>query len=39
MTNVLRYADATAATAAIQNGFTDGLDDVYARLDALDIPG
>ena len=39
MTNVLRYADAAARAAAIENGFTDGLDDVYGRLDALDIPG
>ena len=39
MTNVLRYADAAARAAAIRNGFTDGLDDVYGRLDALDIPG
>jgi uncharacterized protein YndB with AHSA1/START domain len=39
MTNVLRYADAEARAAAIRNGFTDGLEDVYARFDALDIPG
>jgi uncharacterized protein YndB with AHSA1/START domain len=35
MTMVMRYANAEARAAAIANGFTDGLDEVYGRLDAL----
>lgn len=37
MTMVMRYADAKARAAAIAMGMTDGLDDVYDRLDALQI--
>ncbi len=37
MTQVMRYANAAARAAAIANGFTDGLDDVYGRLEALQI--
>lgn len=37
MTQVMRYANAEARAAAIQIGMTDGLDEVYARLEALDI--
>jgi hypothetical protein len=32
---VMRYANAEARAAAIANGFTDGLDEVYGRLEAL----
>ena len=35
MTMVMRYANAEARAAAIANGFTDGLDEVYGRLEAL----
>lgn len=35
MTVVMRYADADARTAAIAGGFTDGMDEVYARLEAV----
>jgi uncharacterized protein YndB with AHSA1/START domain len=37
MTQVMRYANSEARAAAIANGFTSGLDDVYARLEALKI--
>ena len=37
MTQVMRYADAEARAAAIAAGFTDGLDDVYGKLEALPI--
>jgi uncharacterized protein YndB with AHSA1/START domain len=37
MTMVMRYANAEARAAAIKTGFTDGLDDVYGRLEALEI--
>jgi uncharacterized protein YndB with AHSA1/START domain len=39
MTQVMRYANYEARAAAIANGFTSGLDDVYARLEALEIAG
>jgi uncharacterized protein YndB with AHSA1/START domain len=35
MTVLMRYADAKARAAAIAAGFTDGFDDVYAKLDAI----
>ena len=35
MTMVMRYANAEARAAAIAFGFTDGLDEVYAKLEAL----
>jgi uncharacterized protein YndB with AHSA1/START domain len=35
MTMVMRYANAEARAAAIANGFTDSLDDVYGKLEAL----
>jgi uncharacterized protein YndB with AHSA1/START domain len=38
MTTVMRYANAESRTAAIANGFTDGLEDVYGKLEALLIP-
>jgi uncharacterized protein YndB with AHSA1/START domain len=37
MTMVMRYANAAARAAAIKAGFTDGLDDVYGRLETLTI--
>ena len=38
MTVVMRYADAAARASAIENGFTDGLSDVYGRIDDLSFP-
>ena len=35
MTMVMRYASAEARAAAIEMGMTDGLDDVYDRLEEL----
>ena len=37
MTQVMRYANAEARAAAIEIGMTDGLDDVYGKLEELDI--
>lgn len=37
MTMVMRYADATARQMAIDTGMTDGMGEVYGRLEALDI--
>ena len=37
MTHVMRYANHEARAAAIATGFTDGLDDVYGRLEALPL--
>lgn len=37
MTMVMRYANAEARAAAIEMGFTDGLDEVFGRLEALQI--
>jgi hypothetical protein len=37
MTMVMRYANAEARAAAIKAGFTDGMDEVYGRLEALTI--
>jgi uncharacterized protein YndB with AHSA1/START domain len=39
MTQIMRYANADQRAAAIEIGMTDGLDDVYARLEALEIAG
>lgn len=38
MTQVMRYANAEARAAAIEIGMTDGLDDVYEKLETLTIP-
>lgn len=35
MTHTLRYANAKARAAAIEAGFTDNMDEVYGRLEAL----
>jgi hypothetical protein len=35
---VMRYANAEARAAAIEIGMTDGLDDVYEKLETLTIP-
>jgi uncharacterized protein YndB with AHSA1/START domain len=35
MTHVMRYANAEARAAAIAFGFTDGMDEVYGRLETL----
>ncbi len=35
MTMVMRYANAEARAAAIANGFTDSLDEIYGRLETL----
>ena len=35
MTMVMRYANAEARAAAIANGFTDSLDEVYGKLETL----
>ena len=37
MTQIMRYANSEQRAAAIEIGMTDGLDDVYAKLEALDI--
>jgi uncharacterized protein YndB with AHSA1/START domain len=37
MTMVMRYANAQARAAAIEMGFTDGLDEVFGRLEVLQI--
>jgi uncharacterized protein YndB with AHSA1/START domain len=37
MTMVMRYDSAEARAAAIATGMTDGMDEVYARLDAMTI--
>lgn len=37
MTMVMRYESAAARAAAIATGMTDGMDQVYARLDALPL--
>jgi len=37
MTQVMRYANSEQRAAAIAIGMTDGLDDVYSKLEALDI--
>jgi uncharacterized protein YndB with AHSA1/START domain len=35
MTVVMRYQDAAARATAIEQGFTDGIDQVYARIEEL----
>lgn len=35
MTQVMRYPNQEARAAAVANGFTDGFDDVYGRLDTM----
>lgn len=35
MTHLMRYPDAEARAAAIANGFTDGMDEVYGKLETL----
>ena len=37
MTMVMRYANHEARAAALANGFTDSLDEVYGKLEALPI--
>jgi uncharacterized protein YndB with AHSA1/START domain len=37
MTQVMRYPNREARAAAIASGFTDGLDDVYGKLETLPI--
>jgi uncharacterized protein YndB with AHSA1/START domain len=39
MTMVMRYADAAARAAAVEFGLTDGLGDVYDRLEGLEFEG
>ena len=39
MTVVMRYRDAAARASAIEQGFTDGIDDVYGRIEDLVISG
>lgn len=38
MTVVMHYPDATARAAAIEQGFTDGISDVYGRIEDLTYP-
>jgi uncharacterized protein YndB with AHSA1/START domain len=38
MTMVMRYKDTEARAAAIATGMTDGMDEVYGKLEALLIP-
>lgn len=37
MTVVMRYSDADARAAAVAQGFTDGLAEVYGRIEDLDL--
>lgn len=39
MTMVMRYADAAARQMAVETGMTDGMAEVYARLEALPLSG
>ena len=39
MTVVMRYRDAAARATAIEQGFTDGIDQVYGRIDTVAFPG
>lgn len=39
MTVVMRYRDAAARATAIEQGFTDGIAEVYARIEGLAVPG
>jgi uncharacterized protein YndB with AHSA1/START domain len=38
MTVVMRYSDAAARATAIEQGFTDGIDRVYSRIEDLAVP-
>lgn len=38
MTVVMRYRDAVARATAIEQGFTDGIDQVYGRIEDLSFP-
>ena len=38
MTVLMRYSDAAARAAAIEQGFTDGIDRVYGRIEELIFP-
>lgn len=38
ITVVMRYPDAAARAAAIEQGFTDGIAEVYARIEDLSLP-
>lgn len=38
MTVVMRYRDAQARATAIDQGFTDGIDQVYGRIDTVAFP-
>lgn len=38
MTVIMRYADATARATAIEQGFTDGIADVYGQIETLTFP-
>jgi uncharacterized protein YndB with AHSA1/START domain len=38
MTVTLRYRDATARATAIEQGFTDGIAEVYGRIETLSFP-
>jgi uncharacterized protein YndB with AHSA1/START domain len=38
MTVVMRYPDAAARATAIEQGFTDGIDQVYGRIEELIFP-
>jgi uncharacterized protein YndB with AHSA1/START domain len=38
MTVVMRYLDVAARATAIEQGFTDGLDQVYGRIEDLTFP-
>ncbi|MFZ1511932.1 MAG: SRPBCC domain-containing protein [Tabrizicola sp.] len=39
MTVVMRYKDATARALAVEQGFTDGLSEVYGQIEQLGFPG
>jgi uncharacterized protein YndB with AHSA1/START domain len=39
MTVVMRYRDAAARARAIEQGFTDGIAEVYGRIEDLTFPG
>ena len=38
MTVVMRYKDAAARATAIEQGFTDGIDRVYGRIEQVSFP-
>ena len=39
MTAVMRYRDAGARATAVEQGFTDGLSEVYGQIEQLGFPG